>query len=89
MEDSKKSATWKTVGRSDLKSEGKVVPVICGSPLTHWLAEAWEDYTKNCQVEITSAFKRCGQYNDMDGGENDLPVSHFLPRPYPYIAHSA
>ena len=39
---------------------------------THWLAEAWEDYTTNCQEQITNAFKRCGQYNDMNGGENHL-----------------
>ena len=39
---------------------------------THWLAAAWKDYTSNCQAEITKAFKRCGQFNDMDGRENHL-----------------
>ena len=39
---------------------------------TKWLAEAWEDYTTNCQEEITSAFKKAGMYNDIDGRENHL-----------------
>ena len=39
---------------------------------TKWLGEAWEDYTTNHQKEITSAFKRCGMFNAMDGSENDL-----------------
>ena len=39
---------------------------------THWLAEAWEDYTSNCQHEITNAFKRCAQFNDIHGRENHL-----------------
>ena len=39
---------------------------------TKWLAEAWEDYTTNCQEEITTAFKKAGMYNDIDGRENHL-----------------
>ena len=39
---------------------------------THWLAKAWKDYTTNCQEQITNAFKRCGQYNDINGRENHL-----------------
>ena len=39
---------------------------------THWLAEAWKDYTENHQDEITLAFKRCGQFNDIHGRENHL-----------------
>ena len=42
---------------------------------THWLAEAWEDYTTNCQEEITNAFKRY----DMDGKENDLAKMQGVP----------
>ena len=39
---------------------------------TKWLGEAWEDYSTNCQNEITAAFKKAGMYNDMDGLENHL-----------------
>ena len=39
---------------------------------THWLAKAWKEYTTECQDQITKAFKRCGQYNDMQGRENHL-----------------
>ena len=39
---------------------------------THWLAKAWKDYTTNCQDQITSAFKRCVQFNDVHGRENHL-----------------
>ncbi len=39
---------------------------------TKWAAEAWEDYAKNKQDEITTAFKRCGMFNDTEGRENHL-----------------
>ena len=37
-----------------------------------WLADAWEDFTKNHPETITAAFKRCGMFNDLDGRENHL-----------------
>ena len=39
---------------------------------THWLGNAWEDFTTNHQDQITKAFKRCAMYNDMEGKENHL-----------------
>ena len=39
---------------------------------TGWLADAWEDFTVNHQDQITTAFKRCGMYNDLNGRENHL-----------------
>ena len=39
---------------------------------THWLGKAWKDYITNRPDEITNAFKRCGQFNDMNGKENHL-----------------
>ena len=45
----------------------------------HWLAKAWKYYTTNKQHEITNAFKRCGQFNDMHGRENHLMKVQGLP----------
>ena len=36
------------------------------------MTDAWEDYTSNCQDEITTAFKKCEMFNDMEGRENHL-----------------
>ena len=59
-----------------LASSSGNFPSFC---FTHWLAKAWKDYTENCQEEITNAFKRCGQYNDMNGRENDLVKMQGVP----------
>jgi hypothetical protein len=37
-----------------------------------WLADAWDDFTKNHPETITNAFKRCGMFNDVEGRENHL-----------------
>ena len=61
---------WKFFTRGSSSVVGRCFfPVFL---FTQWLAEAWEDYSTNCQDQITKAFKRCGQYNDMNGGENHL-----------------
>ena len=39
---------------------------------TKWLGDAWDDFTKNYQSQITRAFKKCGMYNDINGKENHL-----------------
>ena len=46
---------------------------------THWLAKAWKDYTTNCQDQITSAFKRCVQFNNVHGRENHLVKIQCVP----------
>ena len=48
---------------------------------TNTVAEAWEDYSKNHQAQITAAFKRCGMYNDINGLENHLVQ---LEKGFPY-----
>ena len=39
--------------------------------------------TSNCQAEMTQAFKRCTQYNDMEGRENDKVTIQGLPNYQP------
>jgi len=56
---------------------------------THWLADAWKDYTTNCQAEITNAFKRCAQFNDIHGRENHLVKVQGLPDYEPPAKDSA
>ena len=36
------------------------------------MKNAWDDNTKNNQDEITTAFKKYGVYNDINGKENHL-----------------
>jgi len=62
----------KSPERLDQWKNGKVSASERRILFTHWLAKAWKDYTTNCQAQITKAFKRCGQYNDMEGRENHL-----------------
>ena len=56
--------------RLDAWKNGKVSASERRILFTHWLAKAWKEYTTECQAQITKAFKKCGQYNDMQGREN-------------------
>ena len=63
--------------------DGKVSAAERRILFTKWLGDAWEDYSTNCQEEITNAFKKAGMYNDIHGRENHLIKVTMMPE---YVA---
>ena len=66
-----------------LQGDGKISSAERRILFTKWLGDAWEDYTTNCQDEITTAFKKAAMYNDIHGRENHLIKVTMMPE---YVA---